>query len=188
MRAWGATSPRPRARCDHAGVSDRTARGLMIALTIVGVLLAAYLTYVHYAKLHPFCTTGNACERVQTSSYATLGGSPVALIGLIGYLLILGSLLGLRGENALLATTALTIGGLAFSAYLTYAELFQIHAVCEECVASAVIVLALTAIAIYRLLWSASASPLAGLAGSGLERDNDEAGGRATGTGAQTPA
>jgi uncharacterized membrane protein len=139
-------------------MSDRTARRVMIVLSVLGVGIAGYLTYVHYANLKPLCAAGNACEVVQTSSFSKLAGIPVALIGLLGYVAILGSLLGLRGERQVLASSALTIGGLAFSAYLTYAELFQIHQICEECASSAVIVLVLTGFAVYRLLWSSTAA------------------------------
>ena len=63
---------------------------------------------------------------------------PVALIGLIGYVAILGSLLAPEGELARFATMALTLGGFGFSAYLTYREVFTLHKICEWCVSSAV--------------------------------------------------
>lgn len=110
----------------------------MVALTVLGVALAAYLTYVHYSGTAPACTAGQACIKVQTSLWSKLDGVPVALIGLIGYVFILGSLLAPDREESRLATLALTLIGFGFSAYLTYREIHSIHAICEECAASAV--------------------------------------------------
>jgi len=100
-------------------------RRVMIGLTVLGVALAAYLTYVHYAGIKPVCTAGASCLKVQSSQWALLDGVPVALIGLIGYVGILGSLLAPDREEARLATLGLTLIGFGFSAYLTYRELFS---------------------------------------------------------------
>jgi uncharacterized membrane protein len=61
----------------------------MIALTVVGLGLASYLTYVHYSGIRPACSLGGSCEKVQTSAYSHLAGVPVALMGLIGYVTIM---------------------------------------------------------------------------------------------------
>ena len=47
---------------------------------------------------------------------------------------------------------AFTLGGFGFSAYLTYRELFSIHAICEWCVSSAVIMTILMCLSIWRFL------------------------------------
>src|SRR5580692_6632766 len=122
-------------------MSARTLRLILIVLTVLGVALASYLTYVHYAEIKPLCTAGNACIKVQSSVYSKLAGVPVALIG---YVAILGSLLVPENETSWLATMALTLVGFGFSAYLTYRELFSIHAICEECATSAGILTVLT--------------------------------------------
>ena len=71
----------------------------MIAITALGLCVASYLTYVHYSGAAPICSSkGNPCSQVQKSQYSELAGVPVALIGLIGYILILGSLLAPEGE------------------------------------------------------------------------------------------
>ena len=121
-----------------------------LVLTVLGIAIAGYLTYVHYEGLSPVCTTGG-CERVQASSYSEIGPIPVALLGLIGYLLILGSLL-VRGDVGRALTFMLSLTGLAFSLYLTYLELFVIDAICQWCVASAVVMTALLITATIRLL------------------------------------
>jgi len=134
-------------------MSARSLRITLIALTVIGLGVAAYLTYIHYAGIKPLCgRNGGGCEIVQTSEYSKLAGVPVALIGLIGYITILGSLLVPETETSRFATVAFTVVGFGFSAYLTYRELFSIHHICEWCVSSAVIVTVLMCLAIWRFL------------------------------------
>ena len=134
-------------------MSARTLRLTMIVLTVVGLGVASYLTYIHYAGIKPLCgRNGGGCEIVQTSEYSKLVGVPVALIGLIGYVAILASLLAPENETTRFATVGFTVVGFGFSAYLTYRELFSIHHICEWCVSSAVIVTVLMCLAIWRFL------------------------------------
>jgi len=125
----------------------------MIVLAVIGLCLAGYLTYLHYSGTTPPCSIkGNPCSQVQKSRYSELVGIPVALIGLIGYIAILGSLLAPEGERAKFVTTALTVGGFGFSAYLTYRELFTLNKICEWCVSSAALMTVMMCLAIWRYL------------------------------------
>jgi uncharacterized membrane protein len=130
-------------------MSTRSLSLAVAALAAAGALIAGYLTWVHFAELEPFCVGGGgACERVQSSPYARLAGVPVAVIGLAGYLAILASLA--LPDRSLTAFLALV--GAGFSAYLTYLELAVIHAICQWCVASAIVMSLLAAAATARLL------------------------------------
>jgi len=133
-------------------MSARTLRITLTVLTVVGLGVASYLTYVHYSGIKPVCTAGGSCLKVQTSVYSKLAGVPVALIGLLGYVVILGSLLARESENSRLATMAFTLVGFGFSAYLTYRELFTIHAVCEWCASSAAIMTVMMCLSVWRFL------------------------------------
>jgi uncharacterized membrane protein len=125
----------------------------MIVLSAIGLCLAAYLTYLHYSGTTPPCSIkGNPCSQVQKSQYSLLLGVPVALIGLLGYIAILGSLLAPQSERTIFITTALILGGFGFSLYLTYRELFTLHKICEWCVSSAVLMALLTILTIWRFL------------------------------------
>ena len=139
-------------------MSRRALRIVMILLTLIGVGIASYVTYVHYAGIKPACTAGESCTKVQTSIYSELAGVPVALMGLIGYIAILATLLAPEGERTRFATLALTLGGFGFSAYLTYRELFSIHAICEWCVTSAVVMTLLTLLSAWRFMRGAAVS------------------------------
>jgi uncharacterized membrane protein len=131
---------------------SRTLRRVMLVLAVAGLAVATYLTVIHYAGINPACTAGQSCIKVQTSQWSKLAGIPVALLGLIGYIGILGTLLARDREETRLATLAITVVGFGFSAYLTYRELFSIHAICEWCASSAVIMTALLGLAITRYL------------------------------------
>jgi uncharacterized membrane protein len=117
-------------------------RTVLLALAVLGVLISAYLTWTHFAGLTPVCTgSGEGCQTVQSSRYASVLGIPVALLGLIAYS-------GLIFSTALWRETGIYLGflislvGTLFSAYLTYLEIFVIGALCQWCLASAAIMLA----------------------------------------------
>jgi uncharacterized membrane protein len=134
-----------------------TLRRVMIGLAIVGIGVAAYLTYVHYSGIKPACTAGQSCIKVQTSVWSKVDGIPVALIGLLGYIAILASLLAPDRDETRLATLGLTMIGFGFSAYLTYREGHSIHAYCEWCVSSAVIMTVLFGCSVARFIRGAGA-------------------------------
>jgi uncharacterized membrane protein len=77
----------------------------------------------------------------------------LAVLGLIGYALILGSL-WMPGDGGRLAVALLALVGFGFSAYLTWAELFEIDAICQWCVASAVLMTILAVATSWRLIRS----------------------------------
>ena len=118
-------------------------RRVMVVIAVLGLALASYLVYVHYSGSRPACTAGDACLKVQTSVYSKIAGVPVALIGLIGYIGIFLSLLLPDRDEVRLATLVMTVIGVGFSGYLTYRELFTLKTICEECAASAVLMLLL---------------------------------------------
>jgi uncharacterized membrane protein len=121
----------------------------MFALAMAGLGIAVYLTVVHYSGGAPVCAASHGCETVQHSRYAKLAGIPVAVIGLAGYASALALLIVDRAGTRL-AVAGATMVGFGFSLYLTYLELFEIHAVCQWCVASAVIMTALMVLAVAR--------------------------------------
>jgi uncharacterized membrane protein len=142
----------------HSAVSGKILVRVMLVLAVIGLGDATYLTVVHYGGFTIVCAgSGNPCATVQASKYSFLIGIPVALLGAIGYVLIIGSLLWRDREEARLATLALVLIGFGFSAYLTYRETFTIvgHPIyCEWCVGSAVILTILLILATIRYLRS----------------------------------
>jgi uncharacterized membrane protein len=115
-------------------------------LALVGVLLATYLYLYKIGVVGTMVCGAGSCELVQTSRWSRFLGVEVSLIGLLGYLGILGvSLAGLQPANQERRwpdtwLLLLSGGGLLFSGYLTYIELFVLDAICRWCVVSAVII------------------------------------------------
>jgi uncharacterized membrane protein len=119
----------------------------MLILTIVGLAVAGYLTYVEARAVAAVCGPVGDCNAVQTSSYSRLFGVvPVGLIGIAGYAAILvvwlwgrfGS--GRLADYAPLALHGMTILAVIFSLNLTFLEPFVIKAVCIWCLTSAVVI------------------------------------------------
>ena len=130
-------------------------RVVLLALAVLGVLITAYLTRTHFAGLTPVCTgSGEGCETVQSSRYASILGIPVALLGLLAYGGLVFSAI-LWKEAGVYLGFLISLVGTLFSAYLTYLEIFVIGALCQWCLASAAIMplaLVCTAIAVRTLL------------------------------------
>jgi uncharacterized membrane protein len=123
-----------------------TRRMIIAALALGGVGLATYLAMYKLGMIGTLACTVGSCETVNLSRWATLLGLPVAVWGVGFYVvLFLVALLGTTERfvdatwvsHALLALTA---WGVVFSAWLTYLELYVIHAVCMFCVISAILV------------------------------------------------
>ena len=140
-------------------MSRGTLARVMLVLAVLGLGDATYLTIVHYGGLKLVCSGAHnghsSCETVQTSEYSEVGGVPVAVLGLIGYVGILASLLLPEREWTRLATLGLTLFGFGFSAFLTYQETFTItgHPIyCEWCVGSAIILTLLLCLSLIRFL------------------------------------
>jgi uncharacterized membrane protein len=112
-------------------------------LAAAGLLISAYLSWVHFAGVAPVCVGGGSggCETVQSSRYATVLGVPVAVLGIIGYVGLLLSAV-MRSDVGVYLGFLFALVGTLFSAYLTYLEVFVIHAICQWCVASAAIMVA----------------------------------------------
>jgi uncharacterized membrane protein len=133
-------------------MSEARLRRVIGGLSVLGLGIAGYLTVVHYSGGDPACLAGGGgCHTVQESDYAKLVGVPVPLIGLIGYLVVLASAL-LAGDRGRMLGLFATLIGFGFSLYLTYLELFVIEAICQWCVASAVVMTAAFGFALWRAL------------------------------------
>lgn len=120
-------------------------RMIIAILALLGLLVALYMWAYAAGLTGPVICGMGDCEAVQTSEYSRISGIPVALFGVLGYLAILAvAILGLQpGFQSSRAVPILLFGGgtvgLAFSAYLTYLEAYVIHAWCQWCVSSAII-------------------------------------------------
>jgi uncharacterized membrane protein len=132
-------------------VSDRALRLAVAALALLGAGIAGYLTWEHWAEGSVACPIGGGgCEKVQESSYAELVGIPVALLGLLLYLVVL-ALVAWDSWGARQAVAVLALAGAAFAVYLVVVQLAVIDAVCSWCIANDVVVALLAVAAVARL-------------------------------------
>ena len=126
-------------------------------MSLLGLLVSAYLYLYKIGRIGTLACGSGGCETVQTSVWSRFLGVEVALIGLIGYAVLLAvALVALRTDQverrpSALLLTALAAGGVLFTAYLTYLELFVIHAICRWCVGSAVIIVTTLVLALLDL-------------------------------------
>jgi uncharacterized membrane protein len=140
--------------------SEWTLRRVIAFLAALGVGVATYIAIADSGGGAPVCIAGGTgCQTVADSSYSHLLGVNVAVFGIVAYLLLLAS--AFRADDvARLGGFLVALGGFGFSVYLTYIELFKIEAVCQWCVASAVLM---------TVLFLGTATRLIGYAGSESE-------------------
>ncbi len=135
---------------------EHSLRIAVALVAVAGAAVAGYLTYVHYQPDALICTSGG-CEQVQESSYATILGVPVAVLGLVAYLAVL-ALTAVDTPTARALTVALALGALAFAAYLVAVQAFAIEAWCVWCLVNDLLLVPLLALfSVWRLLATSSA-------------------------------
>jgi uncharacterized membrane protein len=132
--------------------AEGTLRAVATFVAAFGVGVATYVAIADSGGGSPVCLTGGSgCKTVAESSYSHLLGVNVAVFGIAGYLLLLVAAL-LDGDGARMAGFGVSLAGFGFSLYLTYIELFKIEAVCQWCVASAVLMTVLFGLNAVRML------------------------------------
>jgi len=137
------------ARRGHLGVP-------LLIVTLVGLGVSGYLVAVRLLGEAPTCGPVRGCETVTTSAYSTIAGVPVAVLGLLLSLCLVacaGWWWRRADRQVLLITYGLLLLATLAVAYLTYLELFVIHAICVWCVTYAttvVVSLGVTGLALRR--------------------------------------
>ncbi len=139
---------------------DKTSLALYwgsIVLAILGAADAVYLLVYKLSGNSQMCLGSGGCHDVNFSSYSEIYGIPVSVFGIAAFLailciLVLEKQLKVAEKNGPLVIFGICLGGVAFTAYLTYLEVYVIHAICPFCVASAVLIGLLLILAIIRLV------------------------------------
>lgn len=113
---------------------------MVLALSILGILLATYLFYNFLTKpAVESCYINSVinCDAVTKGSLSTLFGIPVSLIGLIGYIVILFSAV-LKNSKLILSMSSF---GMIFCLYITIQEVFVLKVICPVCLACQLVML-----------------------------------------------
>ena len=127
-------------------------------VALIGFSDAAYLSVEHFINAIPPCSITGGCESVLTSSYATILGIPVPVLGAIYYLAILAGLFAFfdsKKEIILRWTLRATVLGFIMTTWFLYVQQFLIHAYCQYCLLSALtstllFIIAITSFCKYR--------------------------------------
>jgi uncharacterized membrane protein len=137
---------------------------IILLFSIVGMILATYLTYSHYKPdSQSFCSINEKinCDTVNKSIYSELLGIPVAILGFLSYLtLAVSALLLLKRADLSKIHRCMTpqhihwviflisVVGFGFSAYLSYIEWKVLEAWCPLCVVSFILLTLIMLLAI----------------------------------------
>ncbi|HEX9596584.1 MAG TPA: vitamin K epoxide reductase family protein [Anaerolineales bacterium] len=136
-------------------------RKILMALASIGLLDALYLTWIKLSGEEALCAGVGDCSTVNASRYSEIAGIPIAVFGGAAYLVMLLILVYkdrvefLRDNGAMLLV-GISLAGVLYSAYLTYIELYVIHAICPYCVLSAIVLvlMLITSILYFREEWA----------------------------------
>jgi len=118
---------------------------LSIALTVIGLLVAVYMTIYAITSNDNMCVGSQDCSVVNASKYSKINIAglvvPVAVLGVAGYAAILAVLLieqrnGFLQQNGSLVFFGISLMGFLFTLYLIYVEIALIRAYCPFCIAS----------------------------------------------------
>ena len=139
-------------RADEASPPISRLYALAALLSLAGLADAVYLTVEHLTGRSVRCTVTSGCSEVLSSSYATIGGYPLALFGALAYftafsLATLAAFGSGRAGKFLAVLVALMF---ATSLWLVYVQAFVLHAFCQYCLLSAAITTLLVVIVIAR--------------------------------------
>lgn len=119
--------------------SEDTLRRVIAFFAALGVGVATYIAIAESGGGSPVClASGTGCRTVAESSYSHVAGVNIAIFGAIGYLLLLATAF-FANDLARFGGFAISLGGFGYSIFLTYIEIFKIEAICQWCVASAVL-------------------------------------------------
>ncbi len=138
----------------YATVTSRRRFAIIALLAAAGICVSGVSLYHHFGtSATSYCDFGDNfnCDVVNRSTYSTLLGIPVALIGMAGYGVILFLVTARRAHaETPRVLTALSAIGLAFALYLTYVEKFVLATWCILCLTSLILILSITMLALWQ--------------------------------------
>lgn len=143
--------------------TEANLRRVIAFVAAVGIGVATYITIAESGGGSPACVAGgHGCATVAESSYSELAGINVSIFGIVGYVLILATAF-FANDLARFGGFVLALGGFGFSIYLTYLEIYEIEAICQWCVASAVLMTILFLLNATRLIgYAGTDAPVGG--------------------------
>lgn len=121
----------------------------LLLLSIAGFFDSSYLTILHYQNVIPPCNIALGCETVLTSRFSTILGVPISLFGSVFFLTLIFLLLLPQRKLFYIFFKLLSWSGILVSAILLYIQAFVLHAFCQYCLLSEVIILGIFILSFY---------------------------------------
>jgi uncharacterized membrane protein len=120
---------------------DKRLKQVIVALSVLGLLVAIYMTIFKLTNNEKMCIGSGGCSIVNASGYSSVRGIPVAVFGILGYLSILALLYlenkpGFFQTNGSMLQFTVTLAGFLFTLWLVYVEVALIKAYCPFCITS----------------------------------------------------
>jgi uncharacterized membrane protein len=136
---------------------DKRLRQITIALSILGLLVALYMTVYKITNNESMCIGSSGCSEVNASRYSEINGIPVAVLGVLGYAAILALLFleqrpGIFQQNGTMMFFGISLLGFLFTLYLIYVEVALIKAYCPFCLTSQAVMTIIFIISVIRLI------------------------------------
>jgi uncharacterized membrane protein len=115
----------------------------ILAMSLLGFLDSLYLAVAHYRDSVPTCTVIRGCETVLTSRFSSVLGVPVALMGVVFFVVAFYSAIATvthAGQRTFVWMRAVAYVGVAVSLFFFLVQALVIHVYCQYCLASEVLV------------------------------------------------
>ena len=146
------------------GVPPSRSAYALVAFSLAGLGIAAYLTSVHFAGVPLACSATGVvdCTRVLTSAYSVVPGTavPITVPGILWFLVSLGLALGEARQPQRRSLwrwhLAWALLGTVTVLYLVGVELVALHAICLWCSGVHLLVVAILLTTVYRATASSS--------------------------------
>jgi vitamin-K-epoxide reductase (warfarin-sensitive) len=143
-------------------MKNRVSTFLNVLFALCGIGLSVASLRSHYAtSATEYCDLNEVfnCDIVNRSKFSEVAGIPVALIGLIGYLVLLG--LMTRKERKLkILRFCMALVGFMFALYLAYIEEHVLRTWCLLCIGSLMAIAGITIVSAVEL-WGTRRKPAA---------------------------
>jgi uncharacterized membrane protein len=136
---------------------DKRLKQVSIALSVLGLLVAIYMTIFKLTNNENMCIGSHGCSIVNASGYSSIRGIPVAVLGVLGYLSILVLFYletkpGFFQTNGMMLQFAITLTGFLFTVWLVYVEVALIKAYCPFCITSQISMTIIFILTVIRVL------------------------------------
>jgi uncharacterized membrane protein len=136
---------------------DKWLYRISVAVSVLGLLVAIYMTIYKVTSNDAMCLGSGDCSTVNASRYSEVNGIPVGAIGVLGYLSILAVHYLERGsgyfkQNGTLLIFGMALTGFLFTLWLIYVEFALLKALCPFCLTSQVAMTIIFIISVIRLI------------------------------------